>query len=377
MPPKVVMRKVEDRVVIESSGGLGGHFDAYRRACSGARFDGQSKTWNADPEMAMRISGKLNEAGFTVILTAEVRALLEGEVADATASVESAQKRLKTLDARLRAKGRSLFGFQKLGIVWMSSRKRLVNCDDMGLGKAQPLDEPVLTPNGFVPIGEIKVGDLVVGADGKAVRVEGVYPQGRRPVYEVKFSDGASTRSCNEHLWGVHTFNDLQRNGRMRVLPLSEIRRKLRCKSNWTYYVPVAPAVEMEARSVQLDPYMLGFLLGDGCFGGSTPRLSTMDAEVVEYVRRQLPEELSLKRDSSDPKRCDYRISREGKSRRPGGNEVTNSLRHYGIMGVNSFTVFVPEDYKNNTTDVRLAMLQGLMDSDGTVSKDSTVIEFN
>lgn len=81
MPPKVVMRKVEDRVVIESSGGLGGHFDAYRRACSGARFDGQSKTWNADPEMAMRISGKLNEAGFTVILTAEVRALLEGEVA--------------------------------------------------------------------------------------------------------------------------------------------------------------------------------------------------------------------------------------------------------------------------------------------------------
>ena len=135
MPPKVVMREVGGRVVVEASSGLGGHFEAYRRACAGARFDGRTKTWHADPEVAMRIEGKLGDAGFTVILTAEVRKLLEGEVADATANVGAALKRLQHIERRLKAKGRALFHFQKLGVVWMSSRKKLVNCDDMGLGK--------------------------------------------------------------------------------------------------------------------------------------------------------------------------------------------------------------------------------------------------
>jgi SWI/SNF-related matrix-associated actin-dependent regulator 1 of chromatin subfamily A len=130
------MREVGGRVVVEAASYLGAHFDAFRLACAGARFDGASKTWSAAPEVAMRIAGKLGEAGFLVILTAEVRRLLEGEVADTRASIEAAHKRLAHLDRKLRVKGRALFAFQKLGVVWMSSRKRVVNCDDMGLGKS-------------------------------------------------------------------------------------------------------------------------------------------------------------------------------------------------------------------------------------------------
>lgn len=136
MQPKVVMRSVNGRVVIEPSGGLGPHFDIYRRACSGASFDGATKTWHADPENAMRISARLSEAGFMVILTAEVRALVEGEVDDVRSSVASAKKRLDHLVRKIRSKGRTLFGYQKRGIIWMASRKRVVNCDDMGLGKS-------------------------------------------------------------------------------------------------------------------------------------------------------------------------------------------------------------------------------------------------
>jgi SWI/SNF-related matrix-associated actin-dependent regulator 1 of chromatin subfamily A len=133
--PKVVMRAVNGRVVIEPSGGLGPHFDRYRLACSGADYEGSTKTWHAKPEVAMRISSRLAEAGFLVILTAEVRALVEGEVADVRSSVSDARKRLDFLTKKIRAKGRTLFGYQKRGIIWMSSRKRVVNCDDMGLGK--------------------------------------------------------------------------------------------------------------------------------------------------------------------------------------------------------------------------------------------------
>ena len=72
-----------------------------------------------------------------------------------------------------------------------------------GGGKAAPLDEPVLTPFGFRPMGEIKVGSKVISANGHAATVIQIHPQGKIPVYRVKFIDGAETRCSAEHLWKV------------------------------------------------------------------------------------------------------------------------------------------------------------------------------
>lgn len=74
-------------------------------------------------------------------------------------------------------------------------------------GKAQPLSAKILTPTGWTTMGEIHVGDLVIGADGKAHRVSGVYPQGEKEVFKVTMNDGATTRSCGEHLWYTTTIN--------------------------------------------------------------------------------------------------------------------------------------------------------------------------
>src|ERR687891_668018 len=75
-------------------------------------------------------------------------------------------------------------------------------------GRAQPLDRNVLTPEGFRPIGELEVGDLVVGSDGQPTPVLGVYPQGRKEVFRISTQDGASTLACAEHLWHVTTPDD-------------------------------------------------------------------------------------------------------------------------------------------------------------------------
>ena len=72
-------------------------------------------------------------------------------------------------------------------------------------GRAQPVDSMVLTPAGFRPIGTLDVGDLVIASDGKPTPVLGVYPQGRREVFDVRAQDGSSTRCCAEHLWFVTT----------------------------------------------------------------------------------------------------------------------------------------------------------------------------
>lgn len=70
-------------------------------------------------------------------------------------------------------------------------------------GKAQPLDEPVLTPTGWVNMGDLKVGDEVVGSSGGPTVVTGVYPQGKLDTYLLTFDDGSSTRCSLDHLWKV------------------------------------------------------------------------------------------------------------------------------------------------------------------------------
>ncbi len=70
-----------------------------------------------------------------------------------------------------------------------------------GAGKAQPLDEPVLTPDGFVPMGSLRVGDKIIGSDGKPHNVTGVFTQGVLDNYLVRMSDGTHTYCNSEHLW--------------------------------------------------------------------------------------------------------------------------------------------------------------------------------
>lgn len=99
----------------------------------------------------------------------------------------------------------------------------IVVTGDTGAGKAQPVDEIVLTPSGFVPIGSIKVGDEVITVTGQPTRVLGVFPQGERDVVKVRFSDGAEVRCDTDHLWTVCLSVLLPPDRRWRTVKASEI----------------------------------------------------------------------------------------------------------------------------------------------------------
>ncbi|KXK63492.1 phosphate starvation-inducible protein PhoH [Micromonospora rosaria] len=229
-------------------------------------------------------------------------------------------------------------------------------------GRAQPYDARVLTPEGFKPFGALRVGDLVIGSNGTPTPVIGIYPQGRKEVYRVTTQDGASTVCCGEHLWTVATPDD-KRRGRRRTLETQEmIGREWRGHTR-RYELPVVAPVEMESKDVPLDPYALGLLLGDGCISSrATPTFSTADPELVAAIERAVPDiELVGKGD------YDY-VLRHVKGRRGGvivANPVTLAIRELGLAGKRSGTKFVPDVYKYNSLDVRLAVLQGLLDTDG------------
>jgi phosphate starvation-inducible protein PhoH and related proteins len=231
-------------------------------------------------------------------------------------------------------------------------------------GRAQPLSRGVLTPNGFQPIGSLRVGDLVTGSDGRPTPVIGVYPQGNKPVFRVRTQDGASTLCCGEHLWHVFSPDDRIRRKSGRVLETREMIGRLRRNHQHRYELPLlsAPA-EFEPQAVPIDPYALGLLLGDGCLTTTTtPSFTTSDAELAAALESSL-DGIELRRKS----RYDY-VLRHVHGHRGGvivANPVTTTLRELGLAGTYSHTKFIPRVYLHNSPDVRIALLQGLLDSDG------------
>lgn len=77
-----------------------------------------------------------------------------------------------------------------------------------GRGKSTSNDTWVRIPGGWKRMGDLRVGDYVIGRNGKPTRVKGAYPQGRLQLYEVVFADGRKVEVCKEHLWGVYDSDD-------------------------------------------------------------------------------------------------------------------------------------------------------------------------
>ncbi len=268
---------------------------------------------------------------------------------------------------KLDKKGRTPYAHQKDGIKFLLGRDGCILADDMGLGKMLSSDTPVLTPNGWVEHGTLKVGDYVIGSDGNPTKVLKVNPTIKKDFYKITFSDGTIVESCDEHLWSVQTTNHKKRNNGFVTKPLKELIGDLTygTKGNLKWYIPMVKPIEFNKRSIDLDPYLLGCLLGDG---GITQRttLSSIDIDLINECRNRLPDGHYIEQIKNT---CDYSLTG------PFDNEnlITLSLKKYKLFGCKSDTKFIPDNYKFNTKKIRLEILQGLLDTDGYCGKDGTI----
>ena len=101
-----------------------------------------------------------------------------------------------------------------------------------GSGKALVNGTGVLTPNGYVSIEQLKVGDKVLDENGCEQIVLGVYPQGKKRVYNVIFENGDVIKCCKDHLWTI--FDELLHD-RSTVTTL-DIKRLLESENRTTMY---------------------------------------------------------------------------------------------------------------------------------------------
>lgn len=258
-----------------------------------------------------------------------------------------------------RACGVHFRNHQQIGVAWLYFKKHALLGDTMG---PQPLDAQVLTPTGFVDLGALQVGDVVVDpTTGGSTTVEEVIPQGVRPVYKVTFTDGSSTRAADTHLWQVNTPDRKHWKRPPFVKTTADLldRDLDYPNGNHRWYVPVTEPVELRSAPLDLDPYTVGVLLGDGYVGGSV-MLST-DHEIIESL--VLPEgvEPVLVQEKGVAYSGDYRLN------------GMKSLLPRDLTLSSAESKSVPRRYLFSSVADRVSLLQGLLDTDGTSAGSATV----
>ena len=243
-------------------------------------------------------------------------------------------------------------------------------------GAPQPLDAKVLTPTGWTTMGEVEIGDEVIGRDGQGHSVVAVYPQGERDIYRVGFSDGATTECTEDHIWPVATATQ-RKAGQHQTMTLRQIMDAgLYFPSGphrWS--VPFVEPVEYEEQPdpLPLDPYLLGALLGDGSSrgngrgsGGITLANAAADADEMQAaVEPLLPAGVSVSR--RDRGGWSEFYFKGGGS--PAPNPLTTAIRELGLWDVLGGKKFIPAAYLTAAISERVALLQGLIDTDGHIEK--------
>lgn len=245
-------------------------------------------------------------------------------------------------------------------------------------GKAQPLDTKIITPYGHKLMGDIEIDDMVIGGDGKAHKVIGVYPQGLKDVYRLTFSDGSSTRCCKEHLWNVTTRTRRNHNRGYTTMSLEDMmKRPIKGKRGYEYRIPVCKPVEYDSQSeLPIHPYALGALIGDGCLTlkrnpanrSTTVYFSNTEQDVVDMVNKCLKQnDVYFYRNAHT--QCQYVMRGEGTQFFKGAIISLGLNRH-------STERFIPDEYLQASIEERKQLLYGLIDTDGFVGHEKHTVRY-
>ena len=241
-------------------------------------------------------------------------------------------------------------------------------------GKALALDTPIPTPRGWRTMADLEPGDLVFDQAGApTVVVDATPPMIGRPCRRVHFSDGTKVVADASHQW-VTIDKYGRTNGRSlaQIRTTDEIARTLRANGEMNHQVSLAGPVQYPTRlDLPIEPYTFGAWLGDGTT--TKAEITSVDLEVLEQISG---DGFTVRPLSYAPHL--YRIGGAGHTRdvttgRYARNgSISSRLRTMGQMDGK----FVPRAYLEAGIGQRLALLQGLMDTDGYVDDVAGRCEF-
>lgn len=253
-----------------------------------------------------------------------------------------------------------LYPVQKKILKQMVDNNRVVLVSSRQMGKALGLDTPIPTPNGFTTMGQLKDNDEVYDENGNICHVVKAHDvlYGRK-CYKVTFDNGEEIIADAEHLWFTQTKSDRHRGSNGAVRTTEEIKNTLCSTTNEpNHRIPKAKGVAGKHKDLPIDPYLLGYWLGDG--SSADARLTIGKLDFDEVFKLLNPKEYSIYED----KNKNFMLNIKG--------GLKTLLRTNNLQN----NKHIPEEYLLASYEQRLELLKGLMDTDGHVEGFGRISSF-
>lgn len=268
-------------------------------------------------------------------------------------------------------------------------------------GKALDISTLIPTPDGWSLMGDLNVGDYVLGDDGEPVEIDLISNvMYDHKCYDVKFIDGSVIKADADHLWEV-----IYRNDSVKILTTEQMISNYKQDNRNLYAVENSKPLNLPEQKFKIDPYILGYWLGDGHSNSGRITCHIKDLQVLEYLiksghnafvssyDKRNPNVATIK---IDPKPIEGNICVRGHDKSVTGRLSTgwcaecsrqnHMKRKYGIepdpqinkhKGLSWYLTkenlinnkHIPQNYLRGSFSQRLNLLQGLMDSDGHCDK--------
>lgn len=309
------------------------------------------KVWEIPYENISGVIDRLNRNQYTLTITKEAESAMHDVVATDTIPEDYMFKTTP-------------FAHQIDGIKYGLSHPKFILGDEQGLGKALALDTKVYTPNGFKTIADIQVGDVVFGKNGKPTNVTAVYNHTNVEMYEITFSDTTKIQCCKDHLWEVTS------NGHTEVVDTQTLYARdmrLTAVGYKAHAVDVCKPVEFAEQELIINPYLLGYLIGNGVLFNNQDSIffKTNAFDVYQYIADNIPDNCYIKSSDNNNKLNQFVVT----------DDIYAVIESMNLTKTKLTTQFIPDVYKYNSIENRAEIIRGIFDS-SNCSRMHTDIHF-
>lgn len=246
----------------------------------------------------------------------------------------------------------------------------------IGWGKMLHRKELVYTPDGYKTVEDIRVDDEVCTPNGGVARITSKQDYPDEKLYRLTFADGRTVIAGGPHYWKAAK----SRNGIVwskeqkkyikqksepcwKIITTEEIIKSIEANPKDRWFIPFTSPVQHTAKPHFIPPYTLGAFLGDGSLTDSGISIGNDDVEIIERVGRDFKNmKLPFTWFKSDS--CDHviRVSTRG-------GQIRKHLEDLKLLNTYCHSKFIPNEYLYDSIENRIALLQGLMDTDGSAHR--------
>jgi intein/homing endonuclease len=253
------------------------------------------------------------------------------------------------------------FPFFFEGIYWRfhylhQAREAGKHAIELAKRGAHPYFQKVFTPEGWKLWKDIKIGDKLYATDNSVCTVIDIPYDQVSPYYKITLRDGRTVFATDDHLWNI------ERKGKNMTVNTAWLLSNYKTNRTPSYripsgieyncFIPGNEGINLPYKDTLVEPYTFGLLLGDGCFRHGSCYFTQIDKD-FDIEKNYIPYKYT-----KWAGKYSYRVHI------PNWNSI---LQSYGLNNAKSIDKFIPEEYKYNSRDVRLKVLKGLFDTDGSI----------